>query len=72
MKFNRVPIPAELQEKAKIYHDKLVEAAAESDDALLEKYLAGESAQGPIGNGCLSTLMRSRRLGAVAATRWTG
>ncbi|PIS29602.1 elongation factor G [Candidatus Saganbacteria bacterium CG08_land_8_20_14_0_20_45_16] len=42
LKFERQPIPEELKAKAKEYHDKLVEAAAESDDKLLEKYLAGE------------------------------
>lgn len=32
-------IPAELQKDAKIYREKLIEAAAEADDALLEKYM---------------------------------
>ncbi len=32
-------IPAELQNDAKKYREKLIEAAAEADDALLEKYL---------------------------------
>ncbi|MGO3251966.1 MAG: elongation factor G [Microbacterium gubbeenense] len=36
-------IPADLQEKAEEYREKLVEAAAEADDALLEKYFAGEA-----------------------------
>jgi elongation factor G len=35
-------IPADLQEKAVEYRAKMVEAIAESDDALLEKYFAGE------------------------------
>jgi len=35
-------IPADLLEKAKEYRHKLVEAAAEQDDALMEKYFAGE------------------------------
>ena len=35
-------IPADLQEKAVEYRAKLVETIAESDDALLEKYFAGE------------------------------
>jgi len=39
MKFSRVPIPESLAEQAKIYHERLVEAAAEADDHLLEKYL---------------------------------
>ena len=35
-------IPADLQEKAAAYREKLVEAAAEQDEALMEKYLGGE------------------------------
>ncbi len=36
-------IPADLVDKAAEYREKLVEAVAESDDALLEKYLGGEA-----------------------------
>ena len=36
-------IPADLQEIADSYREKLVEAAAEQDDALMEKYLEGEA-----------------------------
>jgi len=43
IKFVRKPIPAQLEKEAKIYHDKLVEAAADADDQLLEKYLAGQT-----------------------------
>ncbi|NQT29942.1 MAG: elongation factor G, partial [Candidatus Saganbacteria bacterium] len=42
LKFSRKPIPEELKEKAAAYHEKLVEAAAEADDLLLEKYLSGK------------------------------
>src|SRR5690606_12566681 len=35
-------IPAELQAQAQEYREKLIEKVSESDDALLEKYLAGE------------------------------
>ncbi len=42
MKFSRKPIPDDLKAKAKEYHEKVVEAAAETDDKLLEKYLGGE------------------------------
>jgi len=35
-------IPAELQEKADEYREKLIEAIAESDEELMEKYFAGE------------------------------
>ncbi len=43
IKFSEQEIPADLQEKAKTYREKLVEAAAESDDAMLEKYLGGQA-----------------------------
>jgi elongation factor G len=35
-------IPADLQEKADEYREKLLEAVAESDEALMEKYFGGE------------------------------
>ncbi|MBR0232225.1 MAG: elongation factor G [Clostridia bacterium] len=35
-------IPADMLEKAKTYHQELIEHAAEFDDALLEKFLEGE------------------------------
>lgn len=35
-------LPADLQEKADEYRTKLIEAVAETDEALLEKYLGGE------------------------------
>ena len=35
-------IPAELQEKAEEYREKLLEAVAESDEELMEKYFGGE------------------------------
>lgn len=35
-------IPAELVEKANEYREKMIEAAAEQDEALMEKYLNGE------------------------------
>ncbi len=36
------PIPEEFMADAQKYHDQLVEAVAEQDDALLEKFFAGE------------------------------
>ncbi len=39
--FNRKPIPDDLKEAAEKAREQMVEAAAESDDVLLEKYLAG-------------------------------
>jgi elongation factor G len=43
MKLARKPIPDDLKEKAKQYHEKLIEAAAEADDKLLEKYMASHT-----------------------------
>jgi elongation factor G len=40
-KYDDVDIPADLQERAQEYRDKLIEAVSESDDALFEKYIEG-------------------------------
>ncbi len=39
---DEVEIPADMKEKAEEYREKLLEAVAEQDDALMEKYLGGE------------------------------
>ncbi|NWF53252.1 MAG: elongation factor G [Syntrophaceae bacterium] len=41
-KFTQGEIPANMKDAAKAARDKLIEAIAESDDALLEKYLEGQ------------------------------
>jgi elongation factor G len=41
--FGTQDIPADLAETAAEYREKLLEAAAESDEALMEKYLSGEA-----------------------------
>ncbi|HTK02595.1 MAG TPA: elongation factor G [Bordetella sp.] len=43
VKFQYAEIPAELRELAQEWHDKMVEAAAEANEALLDKYLGGET-----------------------------
>jgi elongation factor G len=43
MKFEMRDIPANLVDQAKKWHDKMVEAAAEADDALMNKYLEGHN-----------------------------
>ena len=43
LKIREDEIPADLSEKAEELREKVVEAAAEADDALMEKYLEGES-----------------------------
>ena len=40
-KYDDVDIPEALVDRAKEYREKLVEAVAESDDALFEKYIEG-------------------------------
>jgi elongation factor G len=39
MKFDRKPVPAELAAQAKEWREKMVEAAAEADEVLMNKYL---------------------------------
>src|SRR6202142_4020388 len=41
-KFDIVDIPAEYAEKAKEYHDQMVEAVSEGDEQLFEKFVNGE------------------------------
>lgn len=43
MTFEQRDIPAELQEQAEEWRDKLVEAAAEASEELMERYLHGET-----------------------------
>src|SRR5579863_9010662 len=40
--FDEIPIPEDLKVQAKEFHDKLVEAVAESDDHLFTKFVEGE------------------------------
>ncbi len=42
MNFKVTDIPAEYKEKAEEYRTKMIETAAEADEALMEKYLEGE------------------------------
>ena len=58
-KYEVVDIPADLQEKADEYREKLIEAVSETDDELMEKYLGGEELtveeiKKGIKAGCLS------------------
>ena len=58
-KYEVVDIPAELQDKADEYREKLIEAVSETSDELMEKYLAGEELsveeiKAGIKAGCLS------------------
>jgi elongation factor G len=40
--YDDIEIPADLVDQAKLYHDKLVEAVAESDDHLFAKFVEGQ------------------------------
>jgi elongation factor G len=42
-KYDDVEIPAELLEKSKEYREKLIEAASETDDVLMEKFIEGQA-----------------------------
>jgi len=58
-KYEVVDIPADLQDKADEYREKLIEAVSETDDELMEKYLGGEELsveeiKKGIKAGCLS------------------
>ncbi len=57
--YERVEIPAEYRAKAEEYRTKLVEAAAEQDDAVMHKYLEGQEIssaelRAAIRKGCVS------------------
>jgi elongation factor G len=41
-KFHEAEIPADLQDQAEEYREKLLEAAADGDEAIMEKYLEGK------------------------------
>src|SRR5258708_6743219 len=40
--YQEIEIPAELKDQAKEYHDRMVEAVAESDDHLFTKFVEGQ------------------------------
>ena len=42
-KYSYIDIPAELRDEAQALRDKLIEAVAEHDDALMERYLEGDT-----------------------------
>ena len=58
-RYEEVPIPAELRTKAEEFRTKLLEAAAEQDDHVMEKYLEGkeiseQEIRAAIRKGCVS------------------
>lgn len=57
----REEIPEEMREEVARYREKLVEAIAESDDALIEKYLeTGELTDEEINNGLRNGILQNR------------
>ena len=59
--FDEIEIPADLVDLANEYHTKLIEAAAEADENLIEKYLEGE----PIS---VEEIRNALRMGTIAGT----
>jgi elongation factor G len=57
-KFHEAPIPEELAAQAEQYREKLIEAAADCDEAIMEKYLEGKE----ITEGDLRRAIRSGAL----------
>ena len=66
-----VAVPAELKARADEYHYRLVESAAEADDALLEKYLETESLEPDEIRAGLCAGTRSGKLVPVFAASGT-
>ena len=58
-KFHEEEIPADLKDQANEYREKLLEAAADADEALMEKYLDGK----PISEAELRAAIRKATLG---------
>jgi elongation factor G len=61
------PIPADLADRAAELRDKLTEAVAETDDALIEKYLEGEEISAAEFQKAFSAAVKQARLFPVAA-----
>jgi elongation factor G len=62
-------IPAPLQEKAKSFQEKLIEAVAEVDDKLIEKYLGGEALTGEeLGSGLRKAVLSGRIVPVLAGS----
>jgi len=58
VKFEYIDIPAELQATAEEWREKLVEAAADANESLMEKYLGGE----PISESEIMAAIRQRTI----------
>jgi elongation factor G len=62
-------IPAPLQEKAKSFQEKLIEAVAEVDDKLIEKYLGGEALSAEeLGSGLRKAVSEGRIVPVLAGS----
>ncbi len=66
-KSTEAEIPAELADKAKKLRERMVEAVAEADDALMEKYLGGETlSEAEIANGLRAGIASGKLVPAFA------
>ena len=62
-------LPASLQEKAKSFQEKLIEAVAEVEDKLIEKYLGGEALTGEeLGSGLRKAVSEGRIIPVLAGS----
>jgi elongation factor G len=62
-------LPASLKDKVKSFHEKLVEAVAEVDDKLIEKYLGGEELSGEeLGGGLRKAVSEGRMVPILAGS----
>lgn len=58
MRFDEAEVPEELQEDATLWREKLLEAAVEADDSLMDAYLEGEE----LPQGKIKAALRKRTL----------
>jgi elongation factor G len=63
--FERVDIPADLQAEAANYREKMIEAAVEMDDAIMERYLNGDEIKDEEIEACIKGGIWNRRIAPV-------
>ena len=69
MKCERGPIPEDLKAKAAEYHEKMIEAIAETNDVLLEKYMAGEKlTKEEVKTGLRSATIKAQIIPVICGT----
>ena len=69
MQFEESDVPADMQEEARAWREKLVEAAAEGNDALLDKFLeGGELSEDEIRSGLRQRTLNNEVVVAMCGT----